>query len=114
MSEYTQTNTKQEDLNTLINSVNELNSIVSTLIEQNNYGIVLLDKVQVSALTGWSSRTVIDVFNSPELRDSVIKIGKKGQIENGVFLKYLQSGPKRDESTYWLNKINWKEMIIYG
>lgn len=35
MSEYTQTNTKQEDLNTLINSVNELNSIVSTLIEQN-------------------------------------------------------------------------------
>lgn len=106
MSEYTQTNTKQEDLNTLINSVNELNSIVSTLIEQNNYGIVLLDKVQVSALTGWSSRTVIDVFNSPELRDSVIKIGKKDQIENSVFLKYLQSGPKRDESTYWLNKIN--------
>ena len=114
MSEYTQTNTKQEDLNTLINSVNELNSIVSTLIEQNNYGIVLLDKVQVSALTGWSSRTVIDVFNSPELRDSVIKIGKKDQIENGVFLKYLQSDPKRDESTYWLNRINWKEMIIYG
>ena len=106
MSEYTQTNTKQEDLNTLINSVNELNSIVSTLIEQNNYGIVLLDKVQVSALTGWSSRTVIDVFNSPELRDSVIKIGKKDQIENGVFLKYLQSDPKRDESTYWLNRIN--------
>lgn len=106
MSEYTQTNTKQEDLNTLINSVNELNSIVSTLIEQNNYGIVLLDKVQVSALTGWSSRTVIDVFNSPELRDSVIKIGKKDQIENGVFLKYLQSGPKRGESTYWLNRIN--------
>lgn len=28
------------------------------------------------------------------------------QIEEEVFRSYLQSGPKKDNNTYWLNLIN--------
>ena len=43
---------------------------------------------------------------SPELKDKVIYIGKKMQIEESDFRRYLQSGPKKDSSTYWLKQIN--------
>ena len=39
-------------------------------------------------------------------KDKVIYIGKKMQIEESDFRRYLQSGPKKDSSTYWLKQIN--------
>ena len=65
----------------------------------------LLSKEDVKRITGWSSRRVSQTFDSPELKDKVIYIGKKMQIEESDFRRYLQSGTKKDSSTYWLKQI---------
>ena len=72
----------------------------------NSSDIKLLSKEDVKRITGWSSRRVSQTFDSPELKDKVIYIGKKMQIEESDFRRYLQSGPKKDSSTYWLKQIN--------
>lgn len=100
--------------NYYIDTVNKLNDCCSKLLQiinelennTNNSGIKLLSKEDVKRITGWSSRRVSQTFDSPELKDKVIYIGKKMQIEENDFRRYLQSGPKKDSSIYWLKQIN--------
>ncbi|MFQ9064397.1 MAG: hypothetical protein ACLR5R_04520 [Eubacterium sp.] len=100
--------------NYYIDTVNKLNDCCSKLLQiineletnTNSSDIKLLSKEDVKRITGWSSRRVSQTFDSPELKDKVIYIGKKMQIEESDFRRYLQSGPKKDSSTYWLKQIN--------
>ena len=97
-----------------IDTVNELNDCCLQLQKKldglnknvDSVSIRLLSKEDVKHITGWSTKRVSEVFECPELKDKVVYLGKKMQIEESIFKAYLQSGPKRDNNTYWLNKLN--------
>lgn len=101
-------NSNQKYINELTEVITMLNTKIDKIEAslQTKPTIRLLSKEDVKQITDWSTKRVNEVFECPELKDKIIYIGKKMQIEEEVFRSYLQSGPKKDNNTYWLNLIN--------
>ena len=95
-------NSNQKYINELTEVITMLNTKIDKIEAslQTKPSIRLLGKEDVKQITDWSTKRVNEVFECPELKDKIM------QIEEEVFRSYLQSGPKKDNNTYWLNLIN--------
>ncbi|MBR3149239.1 MAG: hypothetical protein IKF64_03635 [Eubacterium sp.] len=66
------------------------------LIDEN---ILFLDIASVQKITGWSKKTVEDLFNHPDF--PCTDLGKRKLVLKVAFIKFFMQRRCRDEKDYW-------------
>ncbi|MFR5877081.1 MAG: hypothetical protein ACLUFN_11405 [Eubacterium sp.] len=85
-----------QDIKELNNEISKFQSNIESLGKDN---VLFFDTADVREITGWSKKTVEDLFNHPAF--PATDIGKRKLVLKVAFIKFFMDRRCRDNEDYW-------------